>query len=459
MDEAPALSEFFYDVHNGCGTCGAHFEDLETDIVPAFMPLTAFSSNISEYNVESEHFIFHENMHDYLFDNVSPANFNLFMARMDLAYKAMYDLVGAKPIGGAKLILNNMDECPTGSYNTAGQHAHVGEVPYICWNPDPVRTSGIIGTLRSIEATNASHWRFMSTMHELGHMFHGWYGWQFNIEYWANQLAFYAIKRCGGVWDNINSCTMNIMMSTTGGNVGAFIHPLFTNDPYNYLDWDNDSFEHGWSVLQQVFRTYPDASDFSKSQEQMLVDFVARIAYFLDMDLDTYLNTYVTEANRANFPNVSPGNFVPCPDCGFIPCQCCPDCGKDCVKCPDCGDCFTEACEGCCKDCTGCVNCFIPCTNCACGCSGYGKCNGDCCKQPLYGDVDGDCRINSADVTLLRRYIAAEDKETFVKATGFIEVNAKVAGNKDISAADVTMLRRYIAVSGGSRPVLGVRQT
>jgi hypothetical protein len=65
---------------------------------------------------------------------------------------------------------------------------------------------------------------------------------------------------------------------------------------------------------------------------------------------------------------------------------------------------------------------------------------------PHYGDVDGDGKIDSADVTLLRRYIAAEDKKVFLGMnTGFREDNAKVTGRDTITAADVTMLRRWIA--------------
>jgi hypothetical protein len=75
----------------------------------------------------------------------------------------------------------------------------------------------------------------------------------------------------------------------------------------------------------------------------------------------------------------------------------------------------------------------------------------------LYGDVDGDGNINSADVTLLRRYIAAEDKKAFLEANGsFCVIRAKVVDEaKPISAADVTLLRRWIASPALNKPILG----
>jgi hypothetical protein len=71
-----------------------------------------------------------------------------------------------------------------------------------------------------------------------------------------------------------------------------------------------------------------------------------------------------------------------------------------------------------------------------------------------------DGNINSADVTLLRRYIAAEDKEAFIAAHHgrFCETRAKVTGGEDITAADITLLRRWMASSSGNKPRLGPQQ-
>jgi hypothetical protein len=70
----------------------------------------------------------------------------------------------------------------------------------------------------------------------------------------------------------------------------------------------------------------------------------------------------------------------------------------------------------------------------------------------VFGDIDADGKIDSADVTLLRRYIAAEDKGDF----GNINLaNAKVSGRNSITAEDITMLRRYIAAGGKAAMVLG----
>jgi uncharacterized repeat protein (TIGR02543 family) len=64
----------------------------------------------------------------------------------------------------------------------------------------------------------------------------------------------------------------------------------------------------------------------------------------------------------------------------------------------------------------------------------------------LYGDVDGDGVIDAADVTLLRRYIAAENKDMFlIENPRFNRDNADVNGDGFIGPDDVALLRMYIA--------------
>jgi peptidoglycan/xylan/chitin deacetylase (PgdA/CDA1 family) len=75
---------------------------------------------------------------------------------------------------------------------------------------------------------------------------------------------------------------------------------------------------------------------------------------------------------------------------------------------------------------------------------------------PDYGDVNGDGEINSADTTLLRRYIAAVDKPAFRDANPSFNLrNADVNGDGSINAADVTQLRRYIAAANPTAAMLG----
>jgi len=72
---------------------------------------------------------------------------------------------------------------------------------------------------------------------------------------------------------------------------------------------------------------------------------------------------------------------------------------------------------------------------------------------PLPGDVDNDGVIDSADISLLRRYISANDKNTFLSENpDFNEDNADVNGDGEINAEDVALLRRYVA---GFRAYLG----
>ena len=72
---------------------------------------------------------------------------------------------------------------------------------------------------------------------------------------------------------------------------------------------------------------------------------------------------------------------------------------------------------------------------------------------PLLGDVDNDGVVDSADITLLRRYISANDKDAFKDANpNFNEANADVNNDGEINAEDVARLRQYVA---GFRAYLG----
>jgi RHS repeat-associated protein len=64
-----------------------------------------------------------------------------------------------------------------------------------------------------------------------------------------------------------------------------------------------------------------------------------------------------------------------------------------------------------------------------------------------YGDVDGDGVIDSADITLLRRYISAENKNQFVEQNPRFNLgNARVTGHSgNPNANDVATLRQYVA--------------
>jgi hypothetical protein len=109
---------------------------------------------------------------------------------------------------------------------------------------------------------------------------------------------------------------------------------------------------------------------------------------------------------------------------------------------------FGDACVctvGCGEECQLCLETYI---------CGSPRCK--TCRIGIgYGDIDGDTNINSADVTLLRRYIAAEDKPDFLSKNNFNRVNAMVVDGLTISARDVTMLRRWIATPANAKFILG----
>ena len=58
----------------------------------------------------------------------------------------------------------------------------------------------------------------------------------------------------------------------------------------------------------------------------------------------------------------------------------------------------------------------------------------------VYGDVNGDGKINTIDLALLRRYILKWNLSDFV----FIEEAADVKGDKKIDIKDLAVLRRYL---------------
>jgi hypothetical protein len=71
--------------------------------------------------------------------------------------------------------------------------------------------------------------------------------------------------------------------------------------------------------------------------------------------------------------------------------------------------------------------------------------------------VDGDGVITSADVTMLRRYIAATDKAAFKDSNpSFDEAAADVNGDGTIDSEDVALLRRWIAECADNKPGLGL---
>jgi peptidoglycan/xylan/chitin deacetylase (PgdA/CDA1 family) len=63
----------------------------------------------------------------------------------------------------------------------------------------------------------------------------------------------------------------------------------------------------------------------------------------------------------------------------------------------------------------------------------------------LHGDIDGSGSINSADVTMLRRFIATDNKPWFISNTSFTELNSNIGGLGVGSSGGLNMLRRHVA--------------
>jgi hypothetical protein len=74
------------------------------------------------------------------------------------------------------------------------------------------------------------------------------------------------------------------------------------------------------------------------------------------------------------------------------------------------------------------------------------------------GDISGDGNINASDITLLRSYIAAQNKEAFLAANpAFSTANADVNSDGFINSADITLLRRWLAAADKSTVPFGPR--
>jgi len=240
---------------------------------------------LSEYTLETEHFIFDPSLQPFLTEHISPVVFNLFLSRMDLAYRAMADLVGNRPCGGGKITIL----APPASHDYGYQWVYGGR-PYIYWN-----TRWIVNILRNLQSQGADDWWFEGTMHELGHLFDDNAGdkWNFAAEGVASYRAFLTIEKLTGaecaafrrVWNNNlaayeDTSIERSFFGNTQDDIFYLIHPIIRTL----------GLEPGWAVLKQVFRSYCDGSYqssyyFRGIKVYQARDFFERCSYFLGFDI------------------------------------------------------------------------------------------------------------------------------------------------------------------------------
>jgi len=240
---------------------------------------------LSEYTLETAHFVFDPSLRPSLTENISPAVFNLFMSRMDLGYKAMADLVGNHPCGGGKITI--IAPPPRDDY---GYQWVYGGRPYIYWN-----TRWIVNILKNLQSQGADDWWFEGTMHELGHLFDDKAGdkWNFAAEGVASYKAFLTIEKLTGaecaafqrVWDNNLAAYEDPLVERsffgkTQDDIFYLIHPIIRTL----------GLEQGWAVLKQVYRSYYDGSYeastyFKGIKVYQARDFFERCSFFLGFDI------------------------------------------------------------------------------------------------------------------------------------------------------------------------------
>jgi len=57
---------------------------------------------------------------------------------------------------------------------------------------------------------------------------------------------------------------------------------------------------------------------------------------------------------------------------------------------------------------------------------------------PIYGDSNSDCKVNSTDLTLMKRYLLQQ-------SISYINlINADLNGDGKINSSDYTLLKRYL---------------
>ncbi|MCL2081994.1 MAG: hypothetical protein FWH04_01985 [Oscillospiraceae bacterium] len=296
----------------------------------------------ADYNFTSEHFIYHTSLQgDVTPSRVSVENFNLFMKRLDMQYEVLRDLTGTG-IRGGKVTLTFDTGGPGLQWVTPGQP----EVIYVNNNP---------GLLNAVEEHGAARWRFEGTSHEIGHLFGMPNGpvlpWKsFDIEGWAEMLACIAshvnIAKHGGFYmsganQRPEQWATTLPLGTTGV-VREFVNPLFTSDRRpTTSSWTEESFERGWNILSQVFRSYhngyiPRYSYSGGTERQRFrLDFIDRCRFFAVDDPNTeaepgdlyvnlgLYNLLVDEVTRTPIdgggiipsptPTPSPGDSTPSP--------------------------------------------------------------------------------------------------------------------------------------------------
>jgi len=272
-------------------------------------------SDLSLYNLESEHFIFDELLWPYLSGNITPEIFNLFMDRMDQGYEAMLDLVGIAPHNGSKITISR-----GGEYGSNWAQWVWGHRPHIYWNQDLV---GQI--LYNINRQGANCWWFEGTMHELGHIFqHGADNtWNFFVEGSASYIAWIAVERAGGTFMIGNRTVSGAeQIAHRQGELESRYGFSDTNRQFNVFDpsWQQDSiifflnpifeteqgWDRGWDVLRQAFRSYldpdfPTNSHLGNRYQQMARDFFDRISHFLGEDITEVWTAATYFRYRENF--------------------------------------------------------------------------------------------------------------------------------------------------------------
>lgn len=326
------IGNIYYDSEEALG--------ISSDVV--FLASEDGYGEISEYDVESKHFIFDENLYDDLTMYISPEVFNMFVQALNTGYETMCDLIGQDPVPYSKVLIRKLPVGADCDYPEHAQHTH-GDKQMICWNYNSVGN-----ILTQIQSRGLNDWWFSGTLHEVGHIFEYICPWDWAGEGWATYFAWITIQKNNakmrgdypsdsdddiydGFFEDI------IPIEEDGKYVAYFNNPLdyywhlmlplhinatepdffvyrqqdilyLLNCIFNEYGWDK-----GYELLQEVFRSYFSyysykAESYEGTEKQRrLRDFIERCSYFTGVELETlWMDETKTLYSAALVPPTTP---------------------------------------------------------------------------------------------------------------------------------------------------------
>ena len=226
-------------------------DDMSLLLSPAIM------ADPDDYITESKYIIFNGDPKTYLVGNISPMNFALWLSRLDTVYELYFDLMGAEPPSGDKLIIETQPD-PAHHYGWAW--AYIGS-NLIGWASPYVAPEMI-----EIEKTQTVGF---GIPHEIGHLFDGHVlasqdNWLFNFEISANIKILYAMERNSDirVWRDNKAQGGSYFRdlwyndAVEKYNEGKLYEAILDNHDHLFFYFSPIVENAGWGIFESAFQSY-----------------------------------------------------------------------------------------------------------------------------------------------------------------------------------------------------------